>query len=390
MKRVVKLLCLLGLLGLMACQPAVESPPAQEDAGGYAAEGEHGGEVHEDKEEHGDDEGHHEGEHGDEDGEGVLMVPELGDVVLGDDGVLRVVATTSIIGDVVRQVGGEDIALTVLMGAGQDPHSYEPSAQDFTAVAEAQVVFVNGWGLEEGLLDDLENATEGGVVVPISAGIVPLENAEHGEDEHHEEGEHEDEHEGEHHEEGEEHHHHHGRFDPHVWFSVHHVEKWVANATEVLSELNPALAEQYEANAAAYLAELAELDDYVHGRFDALGDDERTLVTNHDALGYLADEYGLRIAGTIIPSASTLAEPSAQDLAGLVGEMREYGLCTVFSENTVSDTLAQTVADELTTCEDVGLVSLYTGALGEAGGEAGTYVDFMRANTEAIATALGE
>ena len=218
------------------------------------------------------------------------------------------VATTSIIGDVVAQIGGDTIDLTVLMEAGQDPHGYEPAAQDLTAVADAHVIFVNGWGLEEGLADDLESIGEGALIVPISANIEPLAFGEDAHDDHgdehgdehegEEEGEHADEHEGEeegeHHDEHEdEHAHDHSGADPHVWFSIHNVEQWAENVEHILSDLDPANAEAYETNTAAYVAELETLEDYAAEQMSQIPEDNRFLVTNHDAFGYFANEYNL-------------------------------------------------------------------------------------------------
>ena len=168
----------------------------------------------------------------------MLVLPQLSAAELNGES-LRVVATTSIIGDVVAQVGGEAIDLTVLIEPGQDAHSYEPAAQDLTAVANAHVIFLNGWNLEAGLVDDLENIGEAVSIVPISANIEPLT---FGEDEHEDEGE-------EHEKEDE---HGHSSADPHVWFNIHNVEQWVENVEHILSELDPANAATYQANAASY------------------------------------------------------------------------------------------------------------------------------------------
>lgn len=312
------------------------------------------------------------------DGEGVEMIslPELGTVNLNGEP-LRVVATTSIIGDVVAQVGGEAIELTTLMGPGQDPHSYEPGAQELTAVAEAHVIFVNGWDLEEGLVRDLEEISGDVPVVAISANIVPLTfgEGERAGDEEGQEDEDVDEHGG-------------GDVDPHIWFSIRNVEQWVENVERVLSDLDPANAGTYGSRAAAYLVELEELEATVGSQLARIPEENRFLVTNHDSLGYLAEDYGFELIGTLIPAASTLAEPSASDLAGLIGEMETHGVCTIFTETTVSDTLAQTVASELDDCEEVQVLKLYTGALGPAGSGADSYIGMFRANVDRIVEGL--
>lgn len=307
----------------------------------------------------------------------MLDLPALAAVDLGGRP-LRVVATTSLIGDVVANIGGEMIELTTLMGPGVDPHSYEPSAGDFTKIADADVIFINGWDLEEGLVDDLETAAEGTPVVIISAGIEPLAFGEGG---HDEEAHEDEEHEGEAHE--------HSGADPHVWFSVHNVEQWSKNVEAVLHKLDPAHDETYEANLDSYLAQLEELEGYIDEQLEQIPTEERKLVTNHDAFGYLAAEYEFEVIGTVIPSASTLAEPSARDLADLIEEMNEEGICTIFTENTVSDQLASTVAAELANCENVQVLPLFTGALGPAGSGVESYIEFMRINIETITKGLG-
>lgn len=381
------------LLALVGCSPTAGSETEAPTA--VATEGEDVADEHTD-EHAGEHDDEHADEHEDEHAEDhehdaaleVLALPELDAADLNDQP-LRVIATTTIIGDVVAQVGGDAIDLTVLIEPGQDPHSYEPAARELTAVADAHVIFVNGWNLEEGLGDDL--ATIGGdvPVAPISANIEPLpygaEAHEHEEEEEaHEEGEmHE---EGEAHEEGDDHAH--SGADPHVWFSVHNVEQWVENVMHVLSDLDPANAATYEANAADYLTELEALQEYVAAQLSQIPAENRFLVTNHESFGYFAHEYGFTVLGTVIPGASTLAEPSASELAGLIEKMDEFGVCTIFTEMTVSDTLAQTAAAELNNCDDVQVLKLYTGAVGPAGSGADSYVGMFRANVDTIVAGL--
>lgn len=315
-------------------------------------------------EEH-EDENEHEAE------EGMLMLPELSAVELGGEP-LKVIASTNIIGDVVAQVGGEVIDLTIMIGPGQDPHSFEPAARDLTAVTNAHVIFLNGWDLEESLAHDLETIGEDVPVVAISANIAPLA---FGEDENE-------------HEEGDEHEHEHSGADPHVWFSVHNVAQWVENAEHVLSDLDPVNAEIYANNAAAYLVELESLEEYAEAQMSQIPEDRRFLVTNHDSLSYFAHEYGFEVLGTVIPGASTLAEPSASDLAGLITEMEEHAVCAIFTETTVSDTLVQTVAAELDGCEEVSVIQLYTGSVGPVDSGADSYLGMFRANIDAVVAGL--
>jgi ABC-type Zn uptake system ZnuABC Zn-binding protein ZnuA len=306
-----------------------------------------------------------------------LSLPDLEPADL-EGKTLQVLATTSIIGDVVTRVGGGAIDLTTLMGPGQDPHGYQPVAQDMVAVAKAHVIFVNGWDLEEALVHDLEEIAEEVPFVTVSAGIEPLAPGEH-------EGEHDEEHEEE---SADEDAHAHGIVDPHVWFSVHNVEMWVENIAHVLSDLDPANAATYEANAQTYRADLEELEAYVVDQLSSIPVEKRYLVTNHNSFAYLAHEYDLQVLGTVIPAASTMAEPSASALAELTALMEEHGVCTVFTEATVSDKMAQMVAAELAGCDQVQVKKLYTGAVGPAGSGADTYVGMMRHNVEQIVAGL--
>jgi len=295
----------------------------------------------------------------------MLVLPELTAVNLPGE-LLNVVATTSVIGDVVAQVGGGAIQLTTLMGPGQDPHSYEPAAQDLTAVSTAHVIFINGWNLEESLVSLLETVAETSAIVPASANIEPLPA---GSDEH------ENEHE-------------HGGADPHAWLNPVLVKQWVENIEQTLAALDPAQAETYRANALAYQAELDDLIAFMDAQLGTIPAENRVFVTNHDALGYLADQFGFEILGTVIPAASTLAEPSASSMVELVAAMEAKGVCAIFAETTASEALAQAVAAELSHCEQVQIIQIYTGAIGAAGSAAGSYIGMMKTNTELIVAGL--
>ncbi|MBK7897317.1 MAG: zinc ABC transporter substrate-binding protein [Anaerolineaceae bacterium] len=352
-----------GLVAVGCAGSSDEAEPAEADTA-VAATDEHEGEDDHDHE--GEEEHAHDAE------AEMLLLPELAAAALNGEP-LRVVATTSIIGDVVAQVGGAGISLTILMGPGQDPHSFEPSARELTAVADAHVIFVNGWDLEEGLVDDLANIGEDALVAPISANIAPLAFAE---------GEHEDEV----HDEGEAHEH--SGADPHVWFAVHNVEQWAENVAHVLSDLDPANAEIFAANAAAYVEELEALEAYAEAQLAAIPANNRFLVTNHDSFGYFAQDYGFTVLGTVIPSLSSVAEPSASDLTDLIAVMQEHAVCTLFTETTLDDALAQTVAGELSGCDEVQVLKLYTGAIGPEGSGADSYIGMFRANVDAIVAGL--
>lgn len=289
---------------------------------------------------------------------GLLSLPSIGQTVAQGER-LRIVATTSIIGDVVRQVGGEAIDLVVLMQPGQDPHSFQPGAADLTAVADADIIFINGWNLEEGLMNDLVTIAGDSLLVPVSAGIIPRSLNEDGHDTRG---------------------HSHGPIDPHTWQAVANVIQWADNIQQVLSAADPANSALYDTRAADYRQSLRQLDADLRAAFSTIPEDRRVLVTNHDNLGYFTEAYGFKVAGTIIPSISSLAEPSAGELAALVKALRSGGFCTLILESTATDQLARMLETELSDCPEIHLLKLYTDALGPVGSGAESYEGMMRNN----------
>ncbi len=319
-------------------------------------------------------------------------LPDLSPVDLAG-GKLRVVATTNLVGDVVAQIGGDYIELATLFAPGVDPHAYQLTPSDRRLLENAQVIFVNGLGLEEAMLPILDELDNNVPVVAVSTGIATLEFGEH-ESEHEEEHAHEgEEHEGEEHEgeehEGEEHEgeegdHHHEGADPHVWHSVPNVLVWTDNVATALSALDPAQADAYNAAAADYRTELEALNIELHALVETLPADQRKLVTDHDSLGYLEEEYGFTVVGTVIPSLSTLASTSAQELAALQEQITIEGITAIFVGSTVSPALANQLATDL----DIRVVPIYSDSLSDVTGPASNYVDFMRHNLQTIVAAL--
>lgn len=304
--------------------------------------------------------------HGDE-------MPKLEAVTLGTGEKLRVVATTSIVGDVVSRVGGDDIELTVLIPLGSDLHTFQPTPQDAAAIAKAHLVVTNGAGLEGGWMSKLlENAGGKRPLVPASAGVTLRQGGHH----HHEEEEGADEHEEE------EEHEHEGN-DPHVWFDVKNVVAWTRNVEQALAALDPAKADEYHQNAANYTAELQELDAWIEAQVKQIPAERRKLVTSHEAFGYFCDRYGLEQVGAVFP-VTTEAQPSAKDLAQLQEAIKTEGVQAVFAETTVNPALVEQLARD----SGIKVVTLYTGSLGKPGSEADSYVKLMRYDVEAITTAL--
>ncbi len=279
---------------------------------------------------------------------------------------LRVVATTSIVADVVRQVGGDQIELTTLMPVGTDPHAFEPSPLDAAAIADAHVVFANGAGLEIFLEKFFENAGKEVPVVPVSYGLEMLELEEESKHDGHND------------------HHHQGGVDPHVWFDPNNVMAWVDNIEHALSALDPGNSRVYRANAEKYKAELVALDSWIRDMVARVAKEDRKLVVDHAALGYFAHRYGFEQSGAVFPGFSTLTEPSARELAVLEENIREQGIKAIFVSTTVNPALAERIATDT----GARLVFLYTGSLSEPDGPADSYIAFMRYNVNAIVAAL--
>jgi manganese/iron transport system substrate-binding protein len=275
---------------------------------------------------------------------------------------LRVVASTTILGDVVAQVGGDLIDLTVLFPTGADPHTFDPRPQDIAAISDAPVVFISGLGLEESLQPALD-ANARGTVVQVSEGVDvrTLDNAAQTADPHGNEN-----------------------VDPHTWTDPNNVIVWTQNITATLAKVDPAHADTYRANADAYIASLRELDAWIRSEVAQIPPERRKLVTDHYAFGYFADEYGFEQVGALVGSFSTNASPSAQEIAALEDAIRAQNVPAVFVGATVNPTLAEQVAQDTGTK----IVSVYTGSLTAPGGEADSYVKFMRYNVNAIVNAL--
>ncbi|MGL4236519.1 zinc ABC transporter substrate-binding protein AztC [Tabrizicola sp.] len=280
---------------------------------------------------------------------------------------LKVIATFSILGDIVANVGGDRVEVTTLVGPDGDAHVYQPSPADAQAVAGAAVIVANGLGFE-GWMDRLIEASgTKAAMVNASEGVTPIAFGE----EDHAEGE--AGHEG----------HDHGAEDPHAWQSVANVGIYVSNIAKDLSAADPEGAETYKANAAAYLAELDTLDTEIRSAVAALPEDRRTIVTSHDAFGYFAAAYGLTFVAP--QGISTEAEASAQDVAALITQIKDQKIGAVFVENIADRRLLDQIASE--TGAKIG-GTLYSDALSAADGPAGTYLDMMRHNLSQLTAAL--
>ena len=275
---------------------------------------------------------------------------------------LRAVASFSILGDLVREVGGSHVAVTTLVGPDSDAHGFSPSPVDARKLAEADIVFGNGLGLE-GWLDRLIRAsgTRAPVVVA-TTGVTPIQALD-----------------GHDHSDGPGGH----AADPHAWQNVANVRIYVANIRDGLTKVDPAQAAAYQDAAAAYLAKLDSLDRDVRATIATIPPENRRIITTHDAFGYFAAAYGLRF---IAPQGiSTDSEASPRDVAAIIRQIRRDRVPAVFLENISDPRQMEQIARE--SGARIG-GKVYSDALSGPDGSAPTYIDMMRANVRAFAAAL--
>ncbi len=320
-------------------------------------------------------------------------------------GRLAVIATTTILGDVVANVVGGDAQIDVLLPPGADPHDYQISSSQAAMLYDVDLVVANGLGLEEGLIDVLEAAEADGVnMLEIAGRLDPIpfsfedahhaeEADDHGDEEADEDDHHDDEADEGGHDEDDDHHddeadegHNHGAsgLDPHFWTDPLRVAQAAMLIAEALAAIEPSI--DWAARAEAYAATLIELDEEIRDQLARIPADNRKLITNHDSLGYFADRYGFEIIGAVIPGGATLADPSSAQLAELVDEIVEEGVKVIFAETIEPTALAEAVAAEAGT--DVTVVELHTGSLGEPGTATDNLVGMLRDNAKRIADAL--
>ncbi|MEL6317190.1 MAG: zinc ABC transporter substrate-binding protein [Pseudomonadota bacterium] len=264
---------------------------------------------------------------------------------------LKVVASFSILGDMVEQVAGDMATVETIVGPDADAHIYAPSVADARAVAEADLIFVNGLGFETWSDTLIENAGATAPVLVATQGVDPLLVE--------------------------------GDVDPHAWNALTNGLIYVANIADGLAAADPANAAAYRANAAAYSADLKALHEDAVATFAALPSDRRTVVTAHDAFGYLANAYGLEFLAPV--GIDTEAEPSAKELAELIAQLKERKVAALFVENITSPALVNQISEE--TGLKIG-GRLFSDALSERGGPATSYVAMFRHNLETIQTAL--
>ena len=278
---------------------------------------------------------------------------------------VNAVASTTIVGDVVKQIGGDRIQLTVLFPVGADPHTFEPRPQDAAAIADADILFLNGLELEHSLEPVIESNASG-KVVEVSDGVDVLAFTESHHDEDGEEG------------------HDHAAGDPHTWTDPNMVMVWVENIKTELSAIDPENAAYYETNAENYLTQLTDLDAWIREEVANIPVENRKIVTDHESLGYFIQRYGFSLSGLVVDSLSTNASPSAQELSALEDSIKTQNVKAVFIGSTVNPALAEQVANDT----GVQLVTIQVASLGEEGSDTDTYIQYMKTLVNAIVNGL--
>ncbi len=279
------------------------------------------------------------------------------------EGKMQITATTGMIADVAREIGGAYVDVTGLMGPGVDPHLYKASQGDIRKLEQAEVIFYNGLHLEGKMTDILEKMSKSKTVTAVTDGI-PVDELHSGQETGGTE------------------------YDPHVWFDVSHWMHAAEAVRDTLVEADPDHAEAYQAQAEAYLAKLEELDNEVRTKIQEIPEASRVLVTAHDAFGYFGEAYGMKVMG--LQGISTAAEYGAKDVSELRDYLVDNNIKAVFVESSVPAKAMEAIiagAAEKGHTVSIG-GELFSDAMGAEGTEEGTYIGIIRHNTETIVEAL--
>ena len=275
----------------------------------------------------------------------------------------NVLAVESFLADMTQHVAGSRLKVTALIPVGVDPHSFEPTPNDVARIAHSQVLVINGAALEAWLQKTLDNAGGQRLLIVATTGLTPrtpkegelLDPAEH------------------------------PMGDPHFWLDPTQAVHYVENIRDGLIKADPAGKDAFTQNAAAYIDQLKALDAWIVDQVQQIPPERRLLVTNHESFGYYADRYGFKIIGTIIPSVTSGASPSAQQLARLVDRIRAAGAPAIFLETGANPQLADQVAQET----HIKVVTeLYTHSTTPPGGSAPDYISMLKWDTQQIVNAL--
>jgi len=262
--------------------------------------------------------------------------------------------------DITQNIAGTRLKIDSLIPLGMDPHTFEPTPADLARISDCQLLIINGSGLENWLTKILENAGGQCKVIEASQGLqarpVPKTDQVNNQES-----------------------------DPHFFMDPILVIKYVENIQQALSTVDPSGRSEYESNAQAYIQKLRDLDSWITIQVSQVPVEKRLIVTNHESLGYYADRYQFKVVGTILPSASSEAQPSAQQIAALIEIIHQTGVKAIFLETGNNTALAQQIA------QDAGITvvsDLYEHSLSDKSGPAPTYIEMMKYNTTAIVNAL--
>jgi ABC-type Zn uptake system ZnuABC Zn-binding protein ZnuA len=284
-----------------------------------------------------------------------LLLTSCGSDQISKDNTLRVLASTTILADITRNIAGDRAQVESLLPIGADPHSYQAAPADVAKISESDLLVLNGLEYEQFIETLLQNARGEKMIVEATAGLSPRKDAgnEHG-------------------------------VDPHMWLDPNLVISYVENIRDGLIQIDPDGAEIYKANADTYIAQLKDLDGWIVEQVNTIPSERRLLVTNHEAVGYFAERYGFEVAGSVIPSFSSNAAPSAQEMASLIDEIKKLNAPAIFLDTADNNTLAEQIADETggIIVNDLHLESLTESA------PAATYIDMMKYNVSKIVEAL--
>jgi len=272
-------------------------------------------------------------------------------------GLPRVLAAESFLADIAQNVAGDRLTVETLVPLGADPHEYQPTPKDAAKIAESQVLIVNGIGYEWWLQKTLDTVGGERMVVVTSAGLTasPATAGQHPEG------------------------------DPHMWLDLARVVRYVENIRDDLSQADPAGKDVYTNNAGTYLARLKDLDQWIKTEVARIPPERRLLITNHESLGYFAQAYGFTIVGAVIPSVTSDASPSAQQMANLIQTIKSSGASTIFLDVGANPDLALQIATE--TGAKV-VADLYLETLSTPNGPAPTYLDMLKYDVTQIVNAL--
>lgn len=266
---------------------------------------------------------------------------------------LKIVASFSILGDFVRNVGGDRVSVTTLVGPDSDAHVYSPTPADAKKIADAKLIFINGLGFEGWLPRLVKSAGSKVTVVTATSGIAPLKLGSDA--------------------------------DPHAWQSVANAKIYVGNISDALAAADPASAQVFRAGAEAYLAKLDALDREVRAAIAKIPESRRKVISTHSAFGYFAAAYGVEFIAPV--GVSTESEPSARDIAGIITQVRAAKIPAVFLENVSDPRLIRRISAE--TGAKVG-GTLYSDSLTAEKGDVPTYIDMVRHNIKALTSALDD